>query len=156
MKHPSHLGPIILVVDTRPDDYVSFAPWAKKNGIEFRFVSSGQAALRAATEMKPALWMINVKLPEMTGFDLLEMVRDKMGSACAVLVADHYLPQDEMRSAEVGAMLYVCKPLESSWLESLDQGVKPGSLFSGKASANKDAPHRQRVLSRQKTPRGTT
>lgn len=156
MKHSSHLGPIILVVDTRPDDYVSFAPWVKKNGIELRFVSSGKAALRAATEMNPALWLINVELPEMTGFDLLEMVRDKMGSACAVVVADHYLPQDEMRSAEVGAMLYACKPLESSWLESLDKGVKTGSLFSGKASANKAAPHRQRVISRQKTSRGTT
>ena len=106
--------PVVVVVDSRPVDYATFAPWARANVVEFRFLSCGLNALRMATAVKPALWMINVELPEMTGFDLLKMLRVTIEDQLVVMVADQYQPQNELRSAELNASFFACKPLDVS------------------------------------------
>jgi len=45
----------------------------------------------------------------MSGFDLLEMLRDQLSSARVFIVADRYDPEHESRAYHTGAALYVCK-----------------------------------------------
>ena len=42
-----------------------------------------------------ALWIINVRLPDLSGFDLTEMLRSSLGECRFVLVADAYDFADE-------------------------------------------------------------
>ena len=55
-----------------------------------------------------ALWMINVRLPDMSGFDLLEMIGDQLADARVFVVADCYNAEHEARACRFGAF-YVCK-----------------------------------------------
>ena len=152
MSHPADPEPIIVVVDSRPVDYVTFAPWAKENDIEFRFLSCGLNALRMARAVKPAQWIINVELPEMTGFDLLEMLRVTIEEPWVVMVADQYQPQNELRSAELNASFFACKPLDVSWFDKLLRGGTRRSHFCGEQSTNSTTGKRQQLPLEKKPP----
>ena len=123
MAQPEDTREVIVVVDPQPDDYTVVTPWAEENNVQCYFAVSGLLALRVARDRKQALWMVNVELPDMTGFDLLEMITDMLGGPLVVLVANEYRAQDELRSAEAGASLYISKPLERSWLDTLHLAV---------------------------------
>lgn len=141
MAQPTDKSDVIVVVDPQPDDYTVVTPWAEENNIQCHFVVSGLSALRVARDRKPALWMINVELPEMTGFDLLEMISDILGAPFVVLVANQYRSEDELRSAEAGASLYISKPVERSWLDTLHLAVNDGLFLSGKRRQAGVHPH---------------
>jgi DNA-binding response OmpR family regulator len=130
MAQSTGTSQLIVVVDPQPDDYTVVTPWAEENNIQCDFVVSGLLALRVTRDRKPALWMVNVELPDMTGFDLLEMITDMLSGPLVVLVANEYRSEDELRSAEVGASLYISKPLERSWLETLHVAVGDGLFCS--------------------------
>jgi CheY-like chemotaxis protein len=134
MAQPTDKSEVIVVVDPQPDDYTVVTPWAEENNIQCHFVVSGLMALRVARDRKPALWMVNVELPDMTGFDLLEMISDILGDPFVVLVANQYRSEDELRSAEAGATLYISKPLERSWLDTLGLTVGDGLFRSREKS----------------------
>ena len=123
MAQPADTREVIVVVDPQPDDYTVVTSWAEENNVQCHFAVSGLVALRMARDRKPVFWMVNVELPEMTGFDLLEMISDILGAPLVVLVANEYRAQDELRSAEVGASLYISKPLERPWLDTLHLAV---------------------------------
>ena len=134
MAQSTDTSQLIVVVDPQPDDYTVVTPWAEENNVQCHFAVSGLLALRVARDRKPALWMVNVELPDMTGFDLLEMISDILDGPLVVLVANEYRAQDELRSAEAGATLYISKPLERSWLETLHVAVGDGLFCSREKS----------------------
>lgn len=113
----------VVVVDSRPVDYTIAASWAKANDIEFRYLLCGRDALRMAAAANGSLWMINVELPDMTGFDLLEMLHVTLKDPFVVMVSDQYQPQHELRSGELNVPCYVCKPLEAQWFDTLLHGL---------------------------------
>ena len=57
----------------------------------------------------PVLWVINVRLPDMLGFDLLEMLRELAVAARLFAIADHYDAEDERQACRCGADLFLCK-----------------------------------------------
>jgi DNA-binding response OmpR family regulator len=152
LSHPANSTPVVVVVDSRPVDYVTFAPWARANVVEFRFLSSGLNALRMARAVKPALWIINVELPEMTGFDLLEMLRVTIEDQLVVMVADQYQSQNELRSAELNASFFACKPLDVSWFDKLLRGGTRRSHFCGEQSPHSTTGKRQQLPLEKKPP----
>ena len=152
LSYPSDSTPIIVVVDSRPVDYVTFAPWARANVVEFRFLSCGLNALRMARAVKPTLWIINVELPEMTGFDLLKMLRGTIEDHLVVMVADQYQPQNELRSAELNASFFACKPLDVSWFDKLLRGGTRRSHFFREQSPHSTTGKRQQLPLEKKPP----
>ena len=107
-------GSHIVVVDARPRDYRDLVPLAGKHGWHLHFLTSGLAAVRFVRGSGVDLWMISVTLPEMSGFDLLEMLRDQVASANVFLVADRYDAEQERRACCCGASLYLCKGADRS------------------------------------------
>lgn len=77
----------------------------------------GRSALRMPPQPDDVLWLINSRLPDIAGCELLEMLRDRFHGVPVVIVADSYSSEDELRACRAGATLYVCKPLEASVLQ---------------------------------------
>ena len=71
----------IVVVDPRPHNYHELAALASHNGWHIHLLTNASATMRLARSTHVALWMINVRLPDMSGFDLLEMIRDQLADA---------------------------------------------------------------------------
>jgi DNA-binding response OmpR family regulator len=99
----------IVVTDARPKDYRDLSLLAGEYGWHVHFLTSGRAAIQFARPNCADLWMVNVCLPEMSGFDLLEILRDRAAGAPVFLVADHYDSEEERRACGCGAALYLCK-----------------------------------------------
>ncbi len=114
--------PLAVVVDAQPADYVCLAPRVRAGQMDCRCVVSGAAALRIAPAVDAALWAINAELPDMSGFDLMEMMRDNLVDPSIVLVGDRYRVEDEIRCRQAGATLYFCKPLQPSWFTACITG----------------------------------
>ena len=124
----------IVVVDENRADYDAIAPLARETSTTIHFLSEGRQALRAAARERDALWLISTRLPDMSGFDLFEMIRDRLDSAAVCMVASEYRVADEIRAYRAGATMYACKPLETEWLrECVQQARLPDPLRPGSA-----------------------
>ena len=99
----------IVVVDPCPQDYRDLALAAGTHGWHVHLLTSARAAIRFSRLTQADLWMISIGLPEISGFDLLEMLRPKLAGSRVLLVADHYNPEQEAHACRCGAALYLCK-----------------------------------------------
>ena len=108
--------PAIVVVDANPGDYAALAPLADSGEIDLRFFLSGRAALRRKDDLRAWYWLINVRLPDWSGFDLCEMLRFSLPEASVVFVADRYRAEEERQALSLGVVKFICKPLDPSLL----------------------------------------
>ncbi len=78
---------------------------------------NGEEGLRAARKNKPDLIVLDVKMPGMSGWDVLTNMRNTLKlRQVPVLIATAYLsPSDEQRTKEVG-VCYMAKPFNVSEL----------------------------------------
>jgi DNA-binding response OmpR family regulator len=104
----------IVVADARPKDYRNLALLAGENGWHLHFLTSARAAIQFGRPSYANLWMINVSLPDMSGFELLEALRDRVAQNPVFVVADRYDAEDERRACRNGAALYVVKDAAGS------------------------------------------
>ncbi len=88
------------------------------DGFRIRYLTNGQSALRAS-QRDAALWLINTRLPDMTGFDLFEMLSSSLLKTPVFFVANDYSDAEERESFRLGAAKFCCKPVTASWLAGL-------------------------------------
>ena len=108
--------PTIFVVDSKPVDYRVFAPMIEAGEVNIEFFTAGKQAIRAADHTVADLWMVNTDLPDMSGFDLLEMLEIFREGAGLYVVSEEYNEEDERQALNCGASQYVCKPPQIYWL----------------------------------------
>jgi DNA-binding response OmpR family regulator len=104
----------IIVADGRPKDYRNLAMLAGEHGWHLHFLTSARAAIQFGRPGSAGLWMVNVCLPDMSGFELLEAIRDRVTDRPVFVVADRYDADDERRACRWGAALYVVKDAAGS------------------------------------------
>lgn len=108
--------PTICIVDANRDDYRDLVSEMSQAGYDVITCDSGRAALRHDPSNSPELWVVNMNLPDMSGPDLLSMLRWRYPQTPICLVSDSYEAEDEIAARCSGAELYVCKPVASEWL----------------------------------------
>ena len=117
MPHLDQVTPArIFVVDSKQSDYDDLLGIAVADGCEVRFLTTGRAALRQWREVRGGLLIINVELPDLSGFDLVEMLQPFPKGTIVFLVANQYAVEDEVRALRLGVNSYLCKPLAGSVL----------------------------------------
>lgn len=122
----------IAIVDSTPLDYSELATPAYELGVTLRSFRTGREALRAAARFRPDLWMINVHLPDMSGFDVVEMLRSERRESCFFCISDAYVVEEEIRSHVLQAAAYLCKPVQVEWITAwILQARKMASHASG-------------------------
>jgi two-component system phosphate regulon response regulator PhoB len=105
-------GDRVLVVDDEPDIVALVAYHLAKAGYRVSTASSGTEALAAAREERPALVVLDLMLPGMSGFDVLEQLRAHdatRGVGVLMLTARREEP-DRIRGLTLGADDYLTKP----------------------------------------------
>ena len=80
-------------------------------GFEVRRVANGEEALAAATEYKPDLVLLDVMMPKVSGFDVLDILRNTPETANLKVVMLTALSQeaDRKRAQELGVDDYLVK-----------------------------------------------
>jgi DNA-binding response OmpR family regulator len=110
----SHSGPI-LVVEDDPPIAAGLVRGLKLAGFQVVLATDGQLALEAAERERPALVVLDLNLPELDGFELLELWRTRLRVPIIVLTARQEL-EARLRSFGLGAADYLAKPF---WMEEL-------------------------------------
>jgi len=116
MVSRSPLSPQIVIVDSRPEDYRDLQTEANEEGLSLEVLNSGRAALRRDASTYPSLWVVNMRLPDITGPDLLTMLHEIYPGVPVCLVSDDYRCEDEIEARCNGAELYACKPLDAAFM----------------------------------------
>ena len=105
-------GERILVVDDEPDIVALVVYHLAKAGFRISTASNGADALRIAQQDRPALIVLDLMLPGMSGLEVLEQLRaDESGQDVAVLLLTARRDEpDRIKGLSSGADDYLTKP----------------------------------------------
>ena len=102
---------LILVVDDDPEVCQFISEALDAEGYRTVIASDGEQALRALADCKPNLILLDVQMPHMDGWCVLEQLRAQAGPAQPIVViTGRYEGQD--RALSTGAQGYLAKPFD--------------------------------------------
>jgi two-component system alkaline phosphatase synthesis response regulator PhoP len=101
----------VLAVDDDPDVLRLIRIRLKKAGYEVLMASDGEEGLRVALEEEPDVVVLDVMMPKMSGFDVLERIKAEMSPAPIVLMLTGKGEEDDqVQGLGAGADDYIVKP----------------------------------------------
>jgi len=102
----------ILVVDDEPDITALVAYHLAKAGYRVSTASSGAEALRAASEERPDVVVLDLMLPGVSGYDVLTELRsrEETRDVGVILLTARREETDRIRGLSLGADDYLTKP----------------------------------------------
>ena len=121
----------VAVVDPNSTDYDSLLSSAEGSQLNIHFLSRGTDAIRFGQGWLVNLWLIATDLPDMSGFDLAQMLRHRKPGVRIFIVGNEYDVEDEIETLSLGLTKYLCKPLDDSWINCWGQ---PHSLRQSRAA----------------------
>jgi two-component system phosphate regulon response regulator PhoB len=109
---PPVTGERILVVDDEADIVALVAYHLAKSGYRVSTAGSGTDALDAARRERPALVVLDLMLPGMSGYEVLEQLRagDATRDIAVLMLTARREEQDRIRGLSLGADDYLTKP----------------------------------------------
>lgn len=135
----------ILVVDDNPDD-IFITRWIiQQAGVDNPIVTidNGEDAIAFLTDClgtgwMPCLVLLDIKMPGLTGFDVLTWVQShgqQFGRVSFLVLSTSSLPQDRARALALGAAGYLVKYETKEILPSAMQGCCGEISFRARRSA---------------------
>jgi DNA-binding NarL/FixJ family response regulator len=117
-------GPI-LVVDDDPTVGELITLLVRSTGQSATLVSSGEAALAAAAERRPALVLLDVRLPGVSGYEVCRRLRESYGARLPIMFVSgsRVEPHDRVAGLLLGADDYVVKPFFPEELAARVRGL---------------------------------
>ncbi|MFM0024548.1 response regulator [Paraburkholderia azotifigens] len=117
----------VLVVDDLVAAAESLEALLTINGYVVKCAHDGKSALRLAEAMTPAVVVLDIGLPDMTGYELARSLRETRACARSVLIALSGYGQEEhiRRAKEAGIDHYLVKPADLSALLNLISTAGP-------------------------------
>jgi DNA-binding response OmpR family regulator len=86
----------------------------------------GKKALTALDNSKFDLVLLDLMLPESSGYDVLEHIRDHNLKVPVVMMSARSLPEDRAHAEELGARLYLIKPFTRTDFSQAIRSVMEG------------------------------
>lgn len=117
----------LLHVDDSDDELFLFRRVLKKSGLPWHLdsVQGGDKALKHLREVQaghlpqPDLLLLDLKMPIVNGFALLEWLRTNLPALPAVVLSSSELSEDRTRAEKLGAVAYVAKTASHTELIAL-------------------------------------
>jgi len=103
--------------------------------------ATGREAIERFVELRPDVSLVDLRLPDMSGFDVIRAIRDKSPNARIVVLSSHEGDVDIQRALEAGAQGYVAKGIVRDELLDIIRGVHAGKRRLPAAVAQKLAEH---------------
>ena len=105
----------VLIVDDNTKIMAIAEVHLKKEGLEVLCVEDGKSALESARQEKPDLILLDVDMPDMSGFEVCQVLKD---DAELVMIPVVFLTaaddnKSRVRGLDLGAVDYVTKPFDS-------------------------------------------
>ena len=108
----------VLVVDDEPDVLLLCRLNLEQQGFHVLVASNGRSALDLLRDEKPDVLVLDLMMPGMTGYDVLEAIRadEQLPETPILVLTAKSLQADRVRTAELGASAFLTKPFLPSEL----------------------------------------
>jgi DNA-binding NtrC family response regulator len=118
---PSDSEAHILVVDDAPGDRQTLADILLEMGYQVETAATGQEALEKLRGRFFHAAILDVRLPDMLGTEVLDRLKELHADTAAIMVTGYASLQTSMRALNSGAYAYIVKPLDIEHLVSVVQ-----------------------------------
>lgn len=107
-------GSSILVVDDAPQNLRLLATVLRRSGLVPRPVASGRLAIEAALADPPDLVLLDITMPEMSGFDVCRRFKqdERLRDIPVIFLSGLSGAADKVEALRVGGVDYVSKPFQ--------------------------------------------
>ena len=114
-------GRRVLVVDDNCDAASSLAALLRVMGSEVRTANDGLTAIEAVESFRPSLVLLDLGMPDMTGYEVAEHIQNTSAGKECILVAltGWGQAEDRQRTKEAGFKRHLVKPIEFATLKTL-------------------------------------
>lgn len=112
------MGAPILIVDDNPVNMKLISFLLTKRGFDVHCADGAEAALAELRAFKPALILMDMQMPGMTGFELTQRLKSdpQTSGICIVAVTAYAMKGDEERVRAAGCDGYLVKPIDTHTL----------------------------------------
>jgi DNA-binding response OmpR family regulator len=102
----------VLIVDDEPDILVMLRVNLEAEGYQTALAADGATALRRIAEERPDVILLDVMMPVMDGWGVLEKLADDVFVHRVIVVSAKSSERDITRALELGASAYLTKPFD--------------------------------------------
>jgi len=109
-----HAPPLrILLAEDNPANVRTFTEYLSAKGMKVEVVGDGEAAVRAASENRPEVILMDIQMPKMDGLQATRLIRSdaRLRAVPIIALTALAMPGDRERCLEAGADAYLAKPV---------------------------------------------
>ena len=105
----------VLIVDDSPDALAVAKARLLKEGLEVITADGGQAGLACAASQNPDLILLDVDMPDISGFDLCRQLKadPQLRLIPVIFLTGSASTADRVKGLDIGAVDYVTKPFDA-------------------------------------------
>jgi len=118
----------VLVVDDEPAVRDFFSTLLSREGYRVDSAPNGQSALDFLAGNRPHVLLLDLRLPDMNGIDVLRKLKDIKSEAVAVVMTGYASVGTAVEAMKLGAWDYLVKPIEE--IPTIFSAVKGAALNS--------------------------
>ena len=115
--------PLLMIVDDEQGILDVIGRFAERAGYDVVTCSSGRAAIEQMQTVRADLVMVDLRMPEVGGLDVLRAIRDIDPRCQAVLMTGYASVETAVEAIKLGATEYLSKPLDRGRMAD-QQGVE--------------------------------
>lgn len=125
-----------LLVDDERDFVQTLAERLETRGLEAATAFTGEAAMAIVAADKPAVVVLDQKLPGMDGLEILRRIKLLGYSPEVIMLTGHGSEQNKQRALALGAFAYLHKPVD---INKLVQILKEAEMQSAQSQARRSS-----------------
>ncbi len=144
----------ILIVDDDPRGRKLLASYLKPKGYDVLMASSGEEALEIAAESTPAVMLLDVMMPGMSGLQVCRAIKENPATRLTQIMMVTALggEDDRVEGLDTGADDYIAKPVpKAEFLAKVRALVRARTLMGELDQARQELEKRNRELELKKT-----
>ena len=107
---------VIMVVDDNHDSLKLLTDILLEQGFQVRQALNGRLALAAVKQQSPDLFILDIRMPEMDGFELCRQLKNDAVTrdVPVIFISGLDNPNDKVKAFKIGGQDYITKPFEDT------------------------------------------
>lgn len=102
----------VLIIDDEIEFASTLCQRLKLRGVAAIDVHSGTEGLLSMVKMNPGIVILDLKMPDMNGLDVLQKIKEHDSSIEVIMLTGHGSADSGIEAKEKGAFDYIMKPID--------------------------------------------
>jgi DNA-binding NtrC family response regulator len=125
----------ILIVDDDEDTLETLTDILQEKGFYTESAKTGKEALAKVEERFFNVVLLDIKLPDMTGIEVLQALNEKNKSTMSIMITANATVQNAIDANNFGANAYIIKPIDQEkLLHAITECLKKQEIFNLRVS----------------------